>query len=265
MKLFRKIIALLIILVAILSLAVSLFFIIQIWKYKPTATTHLVEALEATSATLDTSAQGLTVVNDTLSNASSSITTLAETTLTLADNVNKTSAMIDSFGVLFTVNLPTTITNTVNAISSAQQSAAVVDGVLLGLASVPFIGIEYDPEESLSSTLGNIAESLETLPSSIKDIGIDMETTGTSLVTLETNISSITDDVDAISKNMEDAQLVIEQYQEKVDQLNSTLQTSITMAPQWVTYGAWGLTFLIVWLMVAQLGLLLQGIHYFTA
>lgn len=265
MNTFKKIVAVLMILISIVSLAISLFMAVQLWKNKPVIAEKVVNGLTTASATLETTAEGLVVVNDTLGNASTSINTLADTTLTLADNVNKTSTTIDSFTVLFTEDIPATVTNTQAAILASQQSAAVIDGVLLGLSSVPLIGIEYDPQASLSISLGAIADTLEPLPGSIQGIGDDLDATGTSLVTLETDIQNISANVLEISKNLDDAQAIVEQYQEQIDQLRTTLQVSLDQAPNWINLAVWSLTFVLIWLVAAQLGLLVQGIHLVTS
>lgn len=265
MVVFKKIIAVLMIVISIISLVISLFMIVQIWKNKAKLTETLVGSLTDTSVTLATTAEGLIVVHDTLGSATTSITGLADTTVTLADNVSKTSATIDSFSTLFGVEIPTTITNTQIAIVSAQQSAAVIDGVLLGLASVPLIGIDYDPEESLSNSLGTVVTSLTALPSSIKGIGDDLDSTGDSLRTLQTDILVISKDVLDLSEDLHDAQEIVEQYQEQISELQTTVDNSIDQVPDWINIAAGGLSFLILWLVVAQLGLLVQGIHNLTS
>jgi methyl-accepting chemotaxis protein len=264
-KLFKKIIAVVMILVSIISLAVSLFLIVQLWKNQDDLTEKLVDGLTSVSDSLTTTGDGLVVVNDTLSNVSTSVSALSDTTLTLADNVNKTSNTIDSFSTLFTKDIPTTITNTQTAIISAQTSAAVIDGVLTGLSSVPLIGLDYNPEESLSSALGEVAASLDQLPRSIQGIGGDLDSTSTSLLNLQTDIQSISVNVSTISKNLDDAQLIVVQYEKQIDELQTTIGQSIVQAPNWIKYAVWALTFLIVWMMVAQAGLLVQGIHLMTS
>lgn len=257
----RKIIAVLMILFSIVSLAVSLFFIVKLWDNRAEMTEKLVNNLTKFSETLITTDKGLVVVDETLDNVSVSVGTLADTTLTLADSVNKTSATIDSFGTLFIEDIPTTITNTQEAILSAQVSAAVIDGVLTGLSNVPLIGLDYDPQESLSSALGVVADSLDPLPQSIKGIGDDLDSMGTSMLTLQTDIQVISEDVTTISKNLEDAQIVVAQYQEQIDEIEISVNKGIEQLPNWVKYTVWALTFLLVWMMVAQVGLLTQGIH----
>lgn len=265
MKLFKKIIAILMILVSLISLAISLFLVFQLWKNQSMLSEKLVDGLTAASGTLTTTGEGLTVVNDTLSNASKSISALSDTTLTLADNVDKTGTTIDSFSTLFSEEIPTTITNTQAAIISAQTSAAVIDGVLTGLSGVPLIGLEYNPEQSLSASLGQVATSLDPLPSAIKGIGDDLGATGTSLDTLKTDIEGISGDVSAISKNLVDAQDVVSQYQKQIDQLIETIDQTVDQAPTYIRYAVLALTFVLVWLMVAQAGLLAQGFHLLTS
>lgn len=261
MAVFRKVVAVLMILVSIISLAVSLFLIVKIWSNQAMWKEKAVENLTNFSTSIATTDEALVVINETLGNVSLSVSALSDTTLTLADNINQTSTTIDSFGTLFTEDIPTTITNTQQAIMSAQISAAVIDGVLTGLSNVPLIGLDYDPEQSLSSALGSVADSMNPLPRSIKGIGDDLESAGDSLLSLQTDVQIISEDISNISENLDDAQLVIIQYQKQIDQLEITLTDSIDRAPEWINYAVWAVTLLLVWMMVAQAGLLAQGIH----
>jgi archaellum component FlaC len=259
MNIFKKVAAIVMIIISTLSLVFSLILIFQIWKGRDAVTEKLVDGLTAVSNTLATTQEGLALVSDTLGNASTSIEGLANTTLTLADNVDKTSTTIESFSTLFTEEIPTTVSNTQAAILAAQTSAGVIDGVLTGLSNIPLIGLNYNPEKSLSTTLGLVAENLNPLPESIKGIGDDLSATSTSLTDLENDILGISANVDTISQNFLDAQEVVTQYQEQINQLQASLDRGIEQAPTWVSLAAWGMTFVIFWLMVAQAGLLMQG------
>lgn len=265
MKVLKKIIAGLMILISIISLAISLFIIVQLWKNHASFTEKVVSTLTSTSQTLETTAEGLVLVNNTLGDASTSIKALSDTTLILATNVDNTSTTIDSFSVLFNEEIPTTITNTQTAIITAQTSAAVIDGVLIGLSNVPLIGIEYDPAESLSVSLGKVAASLEPLPKSIRGISDDLDAASTSLLALKDDLQGLSIDVLNLSLKLDNAQDIVEQYQGQLEKLQTTVNNGIDQAPNWIKMGVWGLTFLIIWLIVAQLGLLAQGIYLMTS
>lgn len=255
----KKIASILMILISAFSLVACLFIIIQLWRAHDTLTDQLVDGLTLTNEMLETTDQGLILVNITLNNASSSINALAETTLTMGENISNTSSTLNAFSLLFVNDISYTIINTQTALEAAQTSAAVIDGVLTGLASIPLIGLDYNPERSLSVSLGSVAESLDPLSSSIEEIGSDLNTTSTSLETLRTDIEGMATYIYNIGQNLEDSREVVRQYQEQIDQLQSWMEQGILRAPSWVRFFILGVDFLIAWIMVSQVGLLLQG------
>ena len=257
----KKTAALTIIIISTLSLAISLLIIIQAWRVKSTLTEKTVQGLTIVADTLSTTDQGLELVNDTLNNASSSISALADSTQTLTKNISNTTTTVSSFSSLFAIDIPDTIVNTQIAITSAQSTAVVIDGIMYTLDKIPGIGIDYNPEESLGSTLGSISESLASLPESLKDIGDDLKDTNASLITLQTDLTSTYINILAVNQNLNDAQNVVAQYQEKLDQFQSWADYGLLQAPNWIRLMVIGVTFMVVWIMVAQFSLLIQGVN----
>jgi hypothetical protein len=257
----KRFTGILILIISIISLIISLYFLVQAWRLRQPFSDNLNATFELLSTTLDTTDQGLAVVEQALTNVSGSMTTLEGATLSLESSVNDTSLVLDSFVTLFGEEIPTTITNTHTAIISAESSVAVIDSVLTAIASIPLIGVNYQPPVPLGTSLDQIASSLEPLPDSLKSISSNIDTTNTGLLTLQTQILDITQDIRTINQNLIQAQGVIDQYQQEVDQLQTWVDQGKESVLGWVKTGAWIFTFVLLWLIISQVSLLIQGLE----
>ncbi len=62
-----------------------------------------------------------------------------------------------------------------------------------------------------------------------------------------------------ISGSVEEAQGVIQSYQDQVTELENDLKSFQAQFPTWLTAAKWGLSLFFLWLGIAQVGLFLQG------
>ena len=72
-----------------------------------------------------------------------------------------------------------------------------------------------------------------------------------------TKISATTQ---GISSTLASAQTVIDQYKATTSQLKANVETAQRQASAWILVTAWILSFLLGWLLIAQLGLGMQGL-----
>jgi hypothetical protein len=249
---------------ALLSLTISLFFLIQIWRLKQPVTEGLVSNLDLLHRTAATSETALQVIETTVTNLAATTTALEETTLSTAQTIHNTGLLVDTFSTLSGEDFPTIITNTQSALASAQTSAIVIDNVLSALASIPLIGIDYNPETPLNQALAQVSASLSPLPAELAKIQDNLDTTNTSLQSLEETVVAINLNLQDIQTNLANAQVVIDEYQVEVSNLETRLARSREIAPVWVLRGTWILTFLVIWLGISQLGMLVEGLDMFT-
>ncbi len=261
----KRLTGVIMVLLAVASLLLSLYCLVQVWRLRQPLTEKALSAFDLVSTTLDTTEQGLTVVEGTLDNISLNVATLESATLGMAQSVHDAGLTVDSVALLVGEDLPSAITNTQNALSSAQTSALVIDNVLTALSRVPLIGIDYAPEIPLNLALSNIAVSLSGVPGALKNIEQNMVITGDNLVTLETQVTDISQKVKLINDNLTQAKSVVDQYQEEIAQFQELATSGRQSAPTWVTTAARFLTFLLIWLGISQLGLLVQGLQMFKA
>jgi hypothetical protein len=246
--------------VSIASLLFSLVCLIQVWRLQQPLADQLLVGFDLAEATLETTDQGLVIVEGALTNVTTNISGLETASTAAAQSIHDTALAIDAFSTLFGNDLPQVITNTRTALASAQTSAAAIDGVLLALSNVPFIGVQYQPATSLGSALNDISVSLGAIPPSLSNIQRNLDTTNTNLLTLESQIIAVSQNIELINENLEQAQSVVDQYQTQVATARGMISAGKQAVPQTIRTAAWVLTFFVIWLAISQAGMLIQGI-----
>ena len=266
MSIIRRIIGVLLILAAILGLVVSLGAMYVIWNAQGNLTTSLQNTIDLLSQTLETTAQGLVVTQQSLQNSVDLIGNLQSTVETTAKAINSTNPMVDEIGRLMREDLPETIQATQTSLLTAQQSAATIDTVLRAMSGIPLIGpsIGYDPEVSLSDALGQVAQNLDDLPDAFFGIQENLQNTQDNLQTFEADLTVMAASVGQIQSSVAQYDQVIGGYQASLDQVIAQLDALSANLPNIVRMLSIGLTAFLVWMAIAQLGLITQGWELIT-
>ena len=258
----RKVIGISFIVAAIFGLIFSIAGIVLVWGVKAPLTESILNGINLIDTTLEATSSGLTVVDDTLSKTVSDLTSLENTVLTAANGIDDSVPMVESLSGLLSGNIPQAIEATQNGLTSLQSAAGTVESTLQLVTSIPFLPIEnYDPDVSFGAALDDVSQSLDAIPESLADMEDTLNTTQGNLIMLgaqarivSRNISDLKSSVFEIQRVLEQYQMVITTAQERVITVRDNLNTIMTVT-------AWIFTIIFVWLGIAQLGLLTQGLE----
>ena len=211
------------------------------------------DALGATS-------DGLLVAGASLDQVEGTIGSLQATTLGVGAAITGTVPTLEVMADLMGGVLPQTITTTQQALEAAQVSAKLVDDTLLLLTAVPFIGTAtYNPEHPLSESIGAVADSLDPLPVALIGAQTGLLTAVSNLEAIQVQVGEVSTGIGAIAGSVGESLTVIEQYQAVVADLQEQMGLLRLSVPRWLRTARWSLSLVLVWLGVAQLGLLTQG------
>jgi methyl-accepting chemotaxis protein len=253
----------LLIVASIIGLIFSVVGLVGIWQVQPKIEAGLSETLTLLSDSLGATYQGLVVTQDSMEQSISSVNTLAQTVSAIGVTINTTSPLLDSVATLVGEELPATVETTRQSLLSAQQGAAVMDGVLSVITAIPLISSQrYNPEKSLSTSLGEVAANIEGLPAKFQDMAANLSTTSSSLVEVEAGMTTMATDIQAIGKSLEGYNAVMEQYKTTVDTVKTQIDQINAGSEQIVSVLIWAITIFLVWMAIAQIGLLTQGIEW---
>jgi hypothetical protein len=206
--------------------------------------------------------EGLALADDTLGQAS----TLAGGLVSAVDGVNAaisgTVPTVDAVAKVLGEQLPATVDATQKTLATLAATAKGVDDFLVAVTSIPFLGgAGYNPEVPLHRGVGDVAASLDQIPAALDTAQQGLTATSNGLEGLQAEMTSMADDVQGIVGTLQDAEAVIDEYQVLLDDMQDMVSKAQVGLPQWLTYIRWGLTFVLIWLGVAQLGLITQGVE----
>ena len=258
----RKIIGTTFIIASIIGLILSAAGIVLVWVVREPLTTNLVNTIDLVSSTLEATSSGLSAVDETLSSTILNITTLESTIQTDSKSVDDSLPMVESISGLLSGNLPGAIEATQTGLTTLQDAAGTIESTLKLLTSIPFIPIErYAPEVAFTDALEDISENLDPISQSLVEMESTLNTTQSNITEISAELGNISQNISDLNNSLSDIQLVIEQYQEVITIAQEKIDSIRINLGMIITVTAWIFTIIFVWLGIAQLGLLTQGIE----
>jgi methyl-accepting chemotaxis protein len=258
----RKIIGYTFIVAAILGLIFSLAGIVLVWAVKTPLTTNLATSLELIDTTLEATSTGLTVAEDTITGAVTDLGSIENTVQTAGKGIDDSVPLVESLSTLLSENLPQAINATIVGLDTMQEAAGTLESSLQLITSIPFLPIEpYDPEVSLTDSLADVSQTLEAIPESFSEMETTLNTTRGNLVMLTAQVNIIARNISELKNSLYEIQFVFDQYQEVISKLQEKLDSFQDNLQLGITITAWIFTIIFIWLGIAQVGLLTQGLE----
>jgi len=258
----RKLLGLLLIVAAAAGIIFCIIGLVEIWQVKPTLTQTVSENLNLLDETLIATDDSLTLVGQLVNTTSIDVASLQITIQALAQTIHDTNPMLDSLTNLAGKDLPDAILAAQTSLASAQGSAQLIDTVLSALTSIPFSPVgQYKPAVPLHTSLSQVSTSLDSIPPSLATIRTSLSAGKTNLGVVESELGKISTTVKGISDNLASAQKSIDQFKTVTTKLKARVEATQLAAPNLITTFTWIITILLVWLLISQLGLWVQGLE----
>ena len=262
----KRIIGILLIIGAVGGILFSLLGLVELWRIRPMVTKSVVDNLALVDQTLTTTQDALKVVGQVVQTATSDVAALQATSAAVAQAIQGTNPGFDTLIGLTSKDLPAAVTATQNSLASAQSSALVVDNILTTLTSIPFLPLPaYAPAVPLHTSLGQVSASLDTLKPALATINTSLVSDRTNINAVETQLTQISTTTQGIDTSLSNAQTVIDHYIAVTTQLKVNVEAGHRDAPAWITAITMILSLVLVWTVIAQLGLGLQGLDLVRA
>ena len=240
----------------------SVVGIFAIWRYRPVVEQTAIETLALFDQTLITTQDGLIVVGQVVQTTTADVVSLQTAIQALAQTIHDTDPMLDSLTSLTSKDFPAAVDATQTSLTSAQSSALLIDNVLAALTSIPLLPMApYKPDVPLHTALAQVSTSLNSLTPALATINSSLVDGKTNLGVVEVELNKISETTKGISSTLGGAQTVIDQYKAVAAQLKERVEAAQLVAPAWITTITWILSFILVWLLIAQLGLGAQGLE----
>jgi methyl-accepting chemotaxis protein len=197
------------------------------------------------------------VSQKTLNTSVESIQLLQSTLKATADAIGSSGPMMDSIAAMMTEDLPTTIRATQSSLEAVEKSTKIVDSVLRALTI--FNRSAYNPEKPLHEAVIDVSDSLNDLPESLAEMESSLTETQGNLEVIQSDLALMAENMSEVETSVEDFSAVFDQYLDLIDELLDKLETLANNFPKYIYWLAVGATIFLVWMAIAQLGLLTQG------
>lgn len=263
----RRQLGFLFVIVAVAGIIFSVISLVEIWSYEQVVTQTIVDNLALVDQALNATQDGLTVVNDVAETTKSDVTSLQTATHALALAIHDMGSTFDSLSTLASKDFPASISATQKSLKAAQSSALLIDNTLTVLTSIPFFSptSSYKPEVPLHTALADVSTSLDSLPASLATIDKSLDDGKANLAVVEVQLNRISDTTKEMNRALGNAQTTIAHYQAVTKEVKVRLETLRLAAPAWIKTIVWILSFILVWVLISQLGLGLQGLDSIRA
>jgi hypothetical protein len=246
---------------AVAGIIFSLVGLVEVWRFRPIVTKAVNDNLALVDQSLNTTQAVLTLVGKMVQTTTIDVASLQATTKALSLTIHGTNPMLDSLISLTGKDFPAAVRATQTSLASAQGSALIIDNMLSALTNIPFLPVAaYKPEVPLHTALAQVSTSLDILIPSLATINTSLTNGKTNLSTVESELTAISETTPGINDSLTNAQSVIDQYKAVTTQLKTNVEAVQLGAQKWINTITWILSFVIGWLLIAQLGLGLQGL-----
>lgn len=259
---FSRITGLVLIIAALLGLGVSLAGLIFLGRFSSQVSSSLTGTLDSLSEALTITQDGLDVADGALNDADSALISMTGTLDGVNQSLRGMDPTLDALRTLLGTDLPATIEATQDSLASAETSAKNIDGVLTSLSRIPFLGsLVYNPEVPLNETLAGISDSLDPIPGSLRQAKRGLDTAKTNMDSINTDLDVVVESTGAISTSTAEAQRVVSEYQTLVTSIQTRVEKMQKQLPGQVRLATLAAAIFLIWLGLAQIGLLTQGME----
>ena len=248
------------IIAGVLGLVLSIGGLIVLPRLERQVETVAAEQLEVLDRALAATLEGLVTAEASLVQAVEAVDALEVIMVDVGLAINNTAPIIDVAAELLGEQLPTTINATQETLTSVATSAQLVDDLLGVISVIPFLGTDrYNPDVSLHQGFQDVSDGLDGIPELLFTAGEGLNAGTESLQDVEKGFAAMGQSIGETTTSLESAQTVLKDYQQIVADLHATLRSVSESLPGWLRALRWGVTLALIWLGVAQIGLLTQG------
>lgn len=242
------------------GLVFSIVGLVVLGQVQRSIETSVTENLGLIGDALAATSEGLALAESSLTQATSTIEALADTAAGTAEAMSGTVSTVDAVAEFLGEQLPATVRTTQATLVSAATSAKLVDDVLAFITGIPFLGTaQYNPEVPLHQGLEEIAASLDGIPDSLGTVQEGLVAASGDLQGFGDDLNLMANNIGQIATSVESAQSVLVQYQDVVAGLQDLVASVEEALPEWLLWLRLGLSLVLIWLGIAQVGLMTQG------
>ncbi len=259
-NLLSRITGITLIAMAILGVLFSITAIVLTNRFLDEARTAIIAAGDLSERALLNTAEGLHTARTSLEEAQTTLSAIHQTLDGVTATVEGFSPALEAFHTLLGESLPAAIRTTQVTLQAAQTAAQTLDIFLYGLSQVPILStFVRPPEVALHTAIGEVNSSLDNIPAALQDAQTGVQTASIENEKMESGLETISGQMSGIEEVVLNMKNVVDEYLLLVEDLQMKLLHLEKRLLTWLTIFRVLMTFILVWLGLAQISLLLQG------
>jgi hypothetical protein len=210
------------------------------------------EDLDAVAISIDAASTAMESVNQSLVTTSS----LLDTT---GDALSSLSPFLDTVALTVGTEVPEVIRSSQQSLQAAQSGARTIDGALRLISLIPLIGVDYDPERTLHSSLGAVVEDLDPLPVSMVQLQENLDTLSADVADIEVETREVSTRILDLSQDLEVLQASLQAQSESISALAEYLSMAAERVEALVMVAAGFMILLLIGISMGQVAAIYVG------
>lgn len=249
---------------AAVGLALAVVGLIGLWWAEPRIRSGVDEFVVLVDRAVNTTSGLLVGIDAAVATAHDSMGTIEQTMGHVADTLDSTARLTQSASDIAGKDVVDIVRETQTSLASVEKTARLVDDTLAVVARVPLIGGRYEPDVPLHESIARVADSLDPLPASLARVQRDLADTSTNLTRMKADILALSVSLRAIEDSLATLKAATADYREIAAGLQEDLERFRQAFPGALRFATLFGSAVMLWLAVAQLGLLTQGMERLT-
>lgn len=257
---FNTIVGSLLIIAAVIGLVVSFAGLLGLGRVQSRLAAGATHQLDLLDQALTTTESGLRTAEASLAQTQTALSSIRGTVDTSAAAVDDMVPSIETMSDVVGEQLPATLENATQSLSSFAGTAGVIDQLMSVLSAVPLLSIpDYNPDVSLAESVTAFRKSLEGMPEKLVEMQTGLDQTAANLQEIRGEVAGVGESLTGLSESLDGTVDVLDGYQEVVADLRGQIDTASAGIDSVLRLVRVVLFIVLTWLGLASLGLLTQG------
>lgn len=200
----------------------------------------------------------LTIIEKSLPNINTTLTYTQISIGNLRTTGEKLPDLLDNVGTLIGSDFADLATEGQKSLETAANSAKIIDETLSFLSRIPFLNLNYDPEQPLEKGLRDLSASFSLLPANLQQIESDLDSATENISGFSDQLDPIDESINEVLESVQGLKLKFVAYQTTLDTINNNvldasgkIQNSLTI-------------FLIILILLILLWIADRSLSYFA-
>ncbi len=176
--------------------------------------------------------------------------------------LGNTSGVLEGVSQILAEEFIGILNDTAAGMEGLERTSRLIDNTLAFISAIPFIGgNQYQPEIPLAQSVANIRRDLEGMPPAMREISSQLRQTAGALQPLPTALDNLAAQLTGIRENLAASRQQLDEYRLIIESYQAQLEGFQKILPNAIAGLYAGLSLLLVWIGLAQIGLFTQGLE----